>query len=298
MLYTLTRVCIYDADGGHDYIPKTIDEYHEDEFVDVFVYENGDNDDASVTALIIGKQEPGSCAYTMWGARTHPKHRGKGIMKIMMDYIRERAYSVDGTRYIVSTTIHENVAMRHIFKQHGYKERSVVYGWPNSKLSEHFVSKSASFGDAMFVKNTLHPAKCALMWRRVLSSDDLVNALSVLRCSDPFDNIWIPGSYETVIVDGGLETTGDAFVGYVDDLPVAVIARLEDQLGREIGSVVYNNVSLANHIVRSCLEILGDSISRLYIDTCSQGHPMLHGTRSMIQNGWLEYQVLTHTLCK
>jgi len=289
---------MYDADGGHDYIPKTIDEYHEDDFVDVFVFENGDSDDASVTALIIGRQEPGSCAYTMWGARTHSEHRGKGIMTIMMEHIREQAYSREGTGYIVSTTIQENAAMRHIFKRHGYTERSVVYGWPNSKLSEHINGTCGSFGDAFFVEGMLHPAENSLIWRRVLSSDDLVKTLSVLRCSDQFDRIWIPGSYETVIVDGNFQTTGDAYVGYFEDSPVAVIARLKDQLGREIGSVVYNNVSLADQIVGSSLEIFGDSISRLYIDTCSRGHPMLHGTRSMRQDGWLEYQIFTHTLCK
>lgn len=267
----------------------------------MYVYEE-DGDDREPIALLCG-QTSGSL-YHLWGARTHPQHRGKGIMTRMMGYIEDQACSISEHHrltHMVSTTIQENRSMLNVFDAHGFEHHATVYGWPYSgtpqSLKENLLGTGNTDTDI-------------LEWTPCTSIDEFTEVLAMLRadsqqqthvsCDSILNSLWIPASYEVIssngprMIEALKNSTGrhQIFIGRQSGTPCGIIARIHSQLGSPIASIVYNQPSLALPIISSVFDLVPD-VTRLYIDSCNSGHPCLGSDEDDAEiTGWYEYLVL------
>lgn len=297
------------ADGGRDYIPKTIDSYLKSYSIDVFVHED-ETGGGEPTALLCG--ETSGTLYHVWGARTHPDHRGRGIMTRMMRYMEDRAHSIDTpVTHMVSTTIQENRSMLNIFETRGYEHHATVFGWPYTGTPQSLKETLLRHGGDEYTSNMIEWVPCR-------SIEELAETLTMLRAGSqeaPFasgegiHSLWIPASYEVISSNGPriikalnhASSTGNPqiFIGRQSGMPIAVIARIHSQLGSPIASIVYNQPHLATPVISSAFDLVPD-LTRLYIDSCHAGHPRVNDTNwhcnaleeEECHEGWYEYMVL------
>ncbi len=61
----------------------------------------------------------------IWGVYTHPYHRGKGIGKLLMLAIMERASSIEGLTQINLSTRTDNLAALKLYEQLGFERYGV-----------------------------------------------------------------------------------------------------------------------------------------------------------------------------
>lgn len=314
------------SDDGRDYIPRTIDEYYALDEVDLYVcdYDASSSimDGTSMTmpektcaSLLCGMKD--GCTYRMWGARTHPSYRGRGIMKFMMKRLQSELIKQESAvKYVVSTTIAENQTMLRIFQELDYVEHSVVYGWPDSKHARKMDELMEQYYTCSINSRGLNDTSVSgLGWKTCTSSMVLCNALSSIRTSgEGLDRVWIPASYETVSADGAtvqrMIDQQQVHIAYhqhgIDgpEMPLAVLVLLEDQLGNVILGVVHKSTAESDDIIQEyCTRILREetskTIKRIYIDTCGGGAPACSphhsGPQSILtlsQEAWFEYLVI------
>lgn len=286
------------VDDGRDYIPRTIDSYHVCDDVDLYVCEDQHHERTCVS-LLCGTRD--GSLYRVWGARTHPSYRGRGIMTYMMGMIRN-AVSLEDVDHIVSTTIATNTTMLNMFHTLEYSQHAVVYGWPDS-------THDRTMNDVM---NELTHCELHKMytWKVCGHCSLLCDALSCIRKQPKgLDRLWLPGSYETASADGHMiqkmmDQRRVYIVSDVSDTPVAVVASMQDQLDREILSVVHNTDAHFHHILSEYASMHDTSkhMSRVYVDTCGAGQPHfsfpshIHTETSSVlpqDAGWFDYIVLT-----
>ena len=270
-----------DVYDGRDYIPRVIDGYGSETEVLVEV-EAGTS--LPPRALICGRQD--GSLYHLWGARTHPDHRGKSIMRRMMRHVHERVAST-----IISTTISANTAMVNLFESEGYvRHDSTIQLWPDSSVMEeadctmdyvlqHCRSKRRSRLTTVLECRDVH---------------ELQGALRLARGSS--HNTWIPASYEVVAIDGSIARDamgkGDVLVMGDGDSIRAVAALVNDQLGGTVLSIVCPSSSLEDVLEQVAVTYQGRSIKRMYVDMCGTalaGPEFVHGA----EKGWGEYIVFS-----
>lgn len=280
------HVCV---DGGRDYIPRTIDGYHGMDDVDLFVC---DYSGKTCVSLLCGTLD--GSMYRVWGARTHPSYRGKGIMQYMMKMMHTNLQS--HVEHIVSTTISENATMLKIFTNLGYRQHATVYGWPDSTHAESIHRVMQTFHkDAQNQGN--------YRWMPCCDAHVLCDVLGCIRGQcDGFDRVWLPGSYETISADGQLiqDMMNQQRVHVVydeSDVPAAAVVLMEDQLDQQILSIVHAQSVDVEDILRSYCSSVSTKdelkkIRRVYVDTCGGGPPMLEAEDRGV---FFEYIVLTCT---
>ena len=255
--------------------------------VDLYVCESSSPEEGKKTcvSLLCGTWD--GSTYRVWGARTHPEYRGKGIMKYMMTMLYTKV-AAENVQYLISTTILENATMRNIFKSLGYGEHAVVYGWPDSKHAHHI---DELMNDTEYIQSTRLE-----YWEVCSNAHVLCDALSTIRGGQGVDRVWLPGSYETVSADGEtiqrMMEQERVYIAYnATDVAVAVVARLEDQLDQQILSIVHAQVACTLdmlHEYRMSTKDTIDTIKRIYMDTCGGGAP----SDSKLTLGLFEYIVL------
>ena len=286
------------ADDGKDYIPRTIDGYHQMDDVDLYVcdYDEDENMERKCVSLLCGTRD--GSTYRVWGARTHPAYRGQGVMKYMMKEMYTRV-AVGDFQHIVSTTISENKTMLSIFSNLGYTEHAIVYGWPDSRHANYIDRIIKEYGE-----NGDHAH--AYRWEVCCNKDVLCDALSSVRGQrEDFDRVWIPGSYETVSADGitignMMEQRRVHIVYNEASAPLAVVASMEDQLNQQILSIVHDaRNSRTEDILRGYCSAVSTknaikNIKRIYMDTCGVAIPTDPG--SSLTKGLFDYIVLRQTI--
>lgn len=257
-----------------------------DLYVCEFTSDQGQGTTGRCVSLLCGTWD--GSTYRVWGARTHPAYRGKGIMKYMMTILHTKL-AEGKVEHIVSTTIQENVTMRNIFQGLGYSEHAVVYGWPDSKHAHRM--DTLATGD---VEN-VHQHR----WELCDSAHVLCDALGSIRGQcQAFDRVWLPGSYETVSADGQtiqrmIEQHRVHIAYNTSGIAVAVAASMEDQLDQQILSLVHTRDTRTRDILHEYRTSVStrDALKharRVYMDTCGGGAP----SDTMLAQGLFEYIVV------
>lgn len=279
----VVEICrnVYD---GRDYIPRVIDSYPTQK-IDVLV--EAPSSSEPPRALLCGARD--GSLYHIWGARTHPHARGKGIMRRMMQHVEG---SCEGTT-LVSTTIRSNTSMLRLFESEGYTEyENEIKLWPDSQvmgqedctmafvLGHHARTRPPGQGGARLVSMD-----------RCTSVQDLRRGLGRLRGAGR--DAWLPASYEVIGTDGeaaqGAIDKGDVFVS---EDPDAVVAFLGDQLGGTVLSIVCTATTLAGVLGAVAATVHDRAIKRMYVDLCGtelSPADFVHGC----ERGWASYIVFT-----
>ena len=274
-----------DVYDGRDYIPRVIDDYADE--TDVLVECSEASGDPR--ALICGARD--GSLYHIWGCRTHPDERGKGIMRKLMRHVEEEARRRDDSTTMVSTTIKANTAMLKIFREDGYvAHANEMWVWPDSSVQDR-ADHTMGFVLAHHRRATLPGALS-----RVTSVDGLRRALRRARnTADSNDSRWIPASYEVIACDGRIlqeaiangnvyAIEGDAFSG--------LVAVVGDQLGGLVLSIVVNGATALGHVLGAVSAEIGErQIKRMYVDFAGGDRP---GAADFVHaDGWTSYLVLT-----
>lgn len=277
----VVEICrdVYD---GRDYIPRIIDSYGPE--TDVLVEVPSVSDPPR--ALLCGAKD--GSLYHVWGARTHPRARGQGIMRRMMRHVEERA----GTT-LVSTTIRSNTSMLRLFESEGYTEyEHEIKLWPDSSVMEE------EHCTMLFVLT--HHASAHQSRRGEASQPTLEQCSSVedlrrgiRRVRGAGRDQWIPASYEVIATDGRVVQRaiddGDVFVS--EDLN-AVVAIVGDQLGGNVLSIICTSSSLGSVLGAVAARMRDRPIKRMYVDLCGtelSTADFVHGC----EKGWTSFIVLT-----
>lgn len=280
-----------DVYGGRDYIPRVIDEYTNND-TDVLV--EAPSISAPVRALLCGAQD--GSLYHIWGARTHPSERGKGIMRKLMQHV-ERNERHEGTERakmdvtLVSTTIRENASMLRLFETSGFVEHeNEMWLWPDSSISEEKDCTMTFVMNHYFerMNDTSRPPARLTACSCV---DELRVAVRRARGTD--DDRWIPASYEVIACDGRIMQdaidNGDVFVSETLN---AVVGVFGDQLGGIVLSVVCSASVLGDVLGAIHREIGIRTIKRMYVDTCGTNLSTAHFVHGA-PRGWTSYIVLS-----
>ena len=284
----VVEICrdVYD---GRDYIPRVIDSYGSD--TDVLVETPSPAD--APRALLCGARD--GSLYHIWGARTHPRARGRGIMRRMMRHVEERA----GTT-LISTTIRSNTSMLRLFEGEGYTEyENEIKLWPDSSvMEEEDCTMSFVLAHHARERTCHHPSAdrprqgaSHFSLERCSSLEDLRQGLA--RARGVGCDLWLPASYEVIATDGRVMQNaideGDVFVS---DHLNAVVAIVGDQLGGTVLSIICSASSLGNVLDAVAARVCDRPIKRMYVDLCGtelSPADFVHGC----DKGWASYIVLT-----
>jgi len=274
-----------DVYDGRDYIPRVIDDYADE--TDVLVECSEASGDPR--ALICGARD--GSLYHIWGCRTHPDERGKGIMRRLMRHVEEEARRRDDSTTMVSTTIKANTAMLKLFREEGYVEHAnEIWVWPDSSVQDR-ADHTMGFVLAHHRRATLPGALS-----RVTSVDGLCRALRRARnTADSNDSRWIPASYEVIACDGRTlqEAIANGNVYAIEgDAFSSVVAVVSDQLGGLVLSIVVNGATALGHVLGAVSAEVGErQIKRMYVDFAGGHRP---GAADFVHaDGWTSYLVLT-----
>jgi hypothetical protein len=110
--------------NGHDYLHLTINSACREANTNVFVLCSTQNDE--VNALIATQRR--DTALWIWGARTREDRRGEGLCSRLLRHSERHAMEQPlEIASLLSTTIDENLHMRHIFRREGFVEQCRVH---------------------------------------------------------------------------------------------------------------------------------------------------------------------------